>query len=84
MRCTSCTLEKAAIGLGAPMAEVTTLLLLDGKENSCKGLSHYDDGTGGELDLRNRLVSGRRMRFETQIEVFKPHPTVFPADCCDN
>lgn len=62
MRRTSCTLEKAVI---VPMAEVTTLLFLSWKENSCKGLSHYDDGTRCEPDLRNRLVSGGRMRFKT-------------------
>lgn len=65
MRCTSCTLEKAAVVLGAPMAEITTLLFLDGKENGCKGLNHYDNGTRGELELSNRLVPGGRMGLET-------------------
>lgn len=51
--------------LGVPMAEITTLLLFDGKESGCKGLSHYDNGTRGELDLSNRLVPGGRMRLET-------------------
>jgi hypothetical protein len=65
MRCTSCTLEKAAIVLGVPMTKVTTLLLLGGKESGCKRLSHYDDGTRNEFDLGNRLVPGGRMRLET-------------------
>ena len=65
MRCTSCTLEKAAILLGAPMTEVTTLLFLNGKKNRCEGLSHHDDGTRDELEFSNRLVPGGRMRLET-------------------
>ena len=51
--------------LGTPMTEVTALLLLDGKENGCKRLSHYDDGTRNEFDFSDRLAPGGRMRLET-------------------
>ena len=50
--------------LGTPMTEVTPLLLLDGKENGCKRLSHYDDGTRNEFDFSDRLVPGGRMSLE--------------------